>query len=1448
MRDVASAGKRDEDDTIGTFGIGFISVYGFTDTPEIHSQEVLWKLIPENPEHQRIEVLEKSPHALPNCDHTRIALPWVFDDTHLRQELEQTKLSPNQIRAFQEELVKELPHILLFVKHVDRIEVLSKGQLIAAAIRHRQSSTTFEIENEKGDRQKWLILRKSFADVAQQLRTKYPMIPPKKSTEVTIAYNADHDVKTNGLIFSYLPTEHHTGFNFHINADFFPVPDRKHIDFDGSKHKVEWNNAALKAAAYLFADSMRTLAPAVGHTLFFRSLENLFAARSNNHLSVFWTHAKEHAPKSRIMYSSQGKWFYPEEIRLVSDKVELESSDALTSLSIHVNHADLSKHETLLTQFDVQRINLEDIANAFRKAPVQNDMPVKSSPAWISDKSQRRKLYKLIDHIFRRGKSENQAQQLILSMPIGISTSGRIRQLGKLFRIDKKLLKLFSPVTDKLTFADRDEMFADESQIYNRVPDLSPTDVIRAFHDAFQSSGKRVLNDLSALGTEINDLHYWFSRRAEQLDLQWHAALVKLPIYPSGNTFLPLPDLMLPSIRFKDPFGLAEVVKTDGISKEVLIFWRELGAREIDWSLLISKKLCPYLNTERDIPDEQLREVIEWLADSMEEIRNRRDIMTALEECRLVPCTDTVRRRPGQVYFNSPEVAEMLGPLAKYVKVSGTGKSNDIRSFLELLGVESSPRISDICARIMSLVAVPPTDESISQIQKIYKYLAENYTDLSIEDRNEIGKLRSLRWLPELSDRRNWYKPTDLYTRANAKLFESQGKFVAFSDALKKEIRDAFGIKDDPSVDLVINHLLHCRETHKTPHIDIYKFLQRQMSTDRDYIVGELQDTHCIFIDGNFRKPSELLWKSHRLGRWRVTLDEKFKPYHTLLNDLGAKEDPTAMDFRDVVLSIADEFGSKNRPIDDQANEVLSYCYAELASRFVRGQKPFDLAPLKAAKTIANEKDNLLFLPKDLLFKDKLKYIQLIGGQIDQFLIPKEEHTASFFSLLGVRSLSKAVVREPKIQGNARPYDELELWLNELSPLIKQVVLQAGHTSEIHLSQELFEDLTVYAVDSILEALYLPMGDKEKARRLTVSEPLPTTAFLDDENSKLFVVEKDYSVTDLAHQIAIFLNPEVDSCTIVAPLERLLDAEDFEEASQVLHRWGYDVVKRTTAPRHGVEGTTATALGDDHDLPEDAHYFEPDTDQDSDKEPDVSPPGKPLLRSPAMPPISGPDSGNGNDASDHDLGAMQPDVEKYLNEKRDRKGGEYSPLPPPLPTRNPQRRTILKGQDILDARANEPPEYMRYEHKSRKVWKEPDSGVRAALMAWYDGKCQICNDSFPTAGGRPFFQSHNIIKAKKVGEWIESGANSLCLCATHAAQYEFGFPSVKLRTFVTQIRDCDLSQRLQYYRFDLFLVGKLCQITFTHDHLHELQLLLMTDDELRELLRLETDTALDSNP
>ena len=64
----------------------------------------------------------------------------------------------------------------------------------------------------------------------------------------------------------------------------------------------------------------------------------------------------------------------------------------------------------------------------------------------------------------------------------------------------------------------------------------------------------------------------------------------------------------------------------------------------------------------------------------------------------------------------------------------------------------------------------------------------------------------------------------------------------------------------------------------------------------------------------------------------------------------------------------------------------------------------------------------------------------------------------------------------------------------------------------------------------------------------------------------------------------------------------------------------------------------------------------------------------------------------------------------------------------------------------------------------------PNEAVRASLFDWYQGKCQICGDTWPKRDGNPYFTAAYIIE-RQHKRWLDEPGNALCLCARHFAQW-----------------------------------------------------------------------------
>ena len=141
LSDVASGSKRSEtgDRTTGAFGVGFISVYQVTDNPEIHSAGRTWILRPDNPENKRIE--ERPDPSITRDSGTMSRLPWAFKESRVREALKARTVDAAYVDSFVDELRESLPRAILFLKNLERIELLRNGETVSAVSKKKPTGT-----------------------------------------------------------------------------------------------------------------------------------------------------------------------------------------------------------------------------------------------------------------------------------------------------------------------------------------------------------------------------------------------------------------------------------------------------------------------------------------------------------------------------------------------------------------------------------------------------------------------------------------------------------------------------------------------------------------------------------------------------------------------------------------------------------------------------------------------------------------------------------------------------------------------------------------------------------------------------------------------------------------------------------------------------------------------------------------------------------------------------------------------------------------------------------------------------------------------------------------------------------------------------------------------------------------------------------------------------------
>ncbi len=263
IKKIANGGKKLEArNTIGMFGVGFLSVYQLTDTPILRSagREVMFVPGEGMIYQQDIDVL----------DHSEFELPYRRSKTPVGQELGMPEVTDDWIREVLAQLPIEAYRLLFFLRRLSRVAVFEHGALVCEARRTTVASQDaaqpdlLEIEmvtrGEPTERHAWL----RFTGEVKAPAPRHPDGRPAKDRVVQIAIpgvdvpDAFLRDRMAGRLYNYLPTEIPTALPFQINGDFYPSTDRKSIDNDHPNHQ-DWNAHVLHALGACLADALPAL-------------------------------------------------------------------------------------------------------------------------------------------------------------------------------------------------------------------------------------------------------------------------------------------------------------------------------------------------------------------------------------------------------------------------------------------------------------------------------------------------------------------------------------------------------------------------------------------------------------------------------------------------------------------------------------------------------------------------------------------------------------------------------------------------------------------------------------------------------------------------------------------------------------------------------------------------------------------------------------------------------------------------------------------------------------------------------------------------------------------------------------------------------------------------------------------------------------------------------------
>ncbi|RME42913.1 MAG: hypothetical protein D6796_13770, partial [Caldilineae bacterium] len=1167
MKKISWGNKSQEADTTGAFGIGFISVYQITDSPEIFSSGEHWVFRPEEDEKNRI-LVEEMP-----TERTHFRLPWAFAESSIRQQLEIPPVNPNALEQFVEEISGAIEHAALFLRQISTLEVRRNGELRRKIEVVREEKQCLIAEGDRTT--EWRIFRGDFGNSEEYhaLRGKFGNLLQNRKTRIEIAI--PESPLESGLLYAFLPSETHTGFPFHINADFFPSPDRKRILL-GSDYKSDWNRLALQCAAQTLARNVSGLLELYPDLrLFWKFVSQIQAADERGPLQgqipAFWKQMHVGVSIRPTVLTASQKKMRPREVFYPRREREAKAAFILEDLGISIVHEDLREFQNLLTskEIGVNILRIQHVLDALERSGFDEPRALTECTPALQKRENWPLLWEALHSLGADADAKEQLQQLA----IAFGEDGRLYSPVALLSEDEADVRaLFSVVApDEVVWVA--PQMPRTSLPGSLVPQLDLERGLCILEQHVSELPGVLINP-----GHLETLYAWLASQERQL--RGSSDRVKrikaLPIGPvASGAFKPLDELYLTG-DFEDPLQLTAILDTSRLAGRRDFVREILGLRVLDLETYVTEQV-PRAWNQPELGSEKRKELVCFLSKHLSELKGVDDLKGVLRQIPLVLCDDGEFRLASDVYFASDAIRAILGERVAIVDETFT-QDETIHDFYAWLGVTDELRPADLLAFVRKTVQQPPDQASIQKVVSVFQYLAERWSRLDEETKTQFAPLKNLPWLPGSRDGSRWFPPVEVYADFQKYLFASQGNFLLVDTAIQRksgEFMRFLGIKVNPELDLVIRHLRFCAQKNEPVNPEVYTTLNHAAPDDA---ISRLKDTACLYIesdgrDARYYAPHQVFFNQHPFGTYRLQLPDDFYQYKKFLDAVGVKETPDHHDAIAVLQEIGQSRLAQNHiNVTETDDEKVLFAAWEMLNKALLGNEITTdevYQQLHNCKCIPN-KQGLLHEPERLFFEDRpgwgLKFDALIKNNI----APRNDGVWQAMQAAGVRPLSKVV--ETTIADLEAPSEDTAniAGLLEERRILLRRVLNNSRQSEAFSGR--FDALTVIQASKIVLNRTLNVFNRKQG----ISEEIDAIYLPDEE--KLYYILQDSNVpwASIARELTYALDGEQDVSTLPLVLEKILSSPSRDKVNRELDNMGYPplenmfIGKAAPAMAHGL--------------------------------------------------------------------------------------------------------------------------------------------------------------------------------------------------------------------------------------------------------------------------------------
>lgn len=1149
MEKVSWGNKREEEGTTGAFGLGFISVYQVTDSPEIFSSGRHWQFVPNGQEEERIR------ETLIETKETKFRLPWAFEESEVRKELGILPISKEALSDYTVQINHAIESAALFLKQVTSLELRHNGKQIRRIETCREDNKLLLADGSQTII--WRIFEGRFESSASEMRRKYGgIIENKRQSLIKIAVPDEPNV--NGLLYAFLPSETTTGLPFHINADFYPSPDRKRIIF-GDGFKAEWNSLAIKCAADTLANNFPEVLEIFSSQDFWEFADRIKKSSIKENLTIefsqFWELLKPEIKVHKTVLTSSNQLVIPSNAVFLDTKELVAADKIFESLGIKTVHPDLRTRQNLLFETGVQNIRLSDISKMFVEKGLTERRELSSMPDGLRSYEEMEVLWDAIGNLWDRSypTEKQQSKEMLKRISIAFGDDEALWPPNDLFIADQNTREFFSKFSSMVWYQEKSNSYGFLNEL---IPQFTLGDGLCLLKEAEETLPELWKNDLFV----PSEMLEWLEKNRFEINHDEAQSIRELRIWPTADGELnPLIDLYLAG-DFEDPLRLAKLVDLDALGGGRDFLERVLNVSQLDFITYV-ESWVPSLIQNNELKLTDKFGLIRILAENLGKLRDRDDIQSILSGLPIVWCGDEDFFSATMVWFDSKDVRAVLGSGIKIAQLP-IEKQDAIKELYLWLGVSPEPESKDIAKRIKEIAKTKPDQNSIQLIGSLIAFIASKWVFWSDDEKIPIEQLKHLNWLPGTKDESEWFTPSDLFSIYSSFLFDSQGNFLNVDRKIQQNANELFKfleIESEPTPDLVVKHLLYSSQLHKPVTPQIYEYLNRNVE---DASISALRGQKCLCLkdpEGNeiYYSPDQVFWEQHPFGNYRFRLSPDYGRYKLLFDKIGVKDKPDVSDAIKILLEIAAKYGTSNIPLDDhkQEEEIIIMSW-KLISESLENEM---ISKNEVKKKLGNQKTipdvrKILNRPERMFFEDR-------PGWGEKFIVvknnlaPRIEGVWLGMEAAGVRPLSTVIKTEMTNCDNRSINNDLLDLLHERKILIQRVVEEHRSQGIKSLHVQDLEKLTYYKADEIaIVRTFFGFGVQEPSDREIVD------SILIEDCLYFSTPNGNYPWKGIARELSYVINPSGELRSLGMELKEIL-SQPLVEARKTLDELGYPMVE-----------------------------------------------------------------------------------------------------------------------------------------------------------------------------------------------------------------------------------------------------------------------------------------------